>query len=141
METLSFKIGLSGTFFNNVPAYSILVNRVKQASGKVSEKTEVIEFSVALEEDQEHLLEIRLENKVNADTIIENGVIVKDTLLNIDSIVINDIEIGNSKWSLSEFVADDIKRPTLTNCVNLGWNGSYRIRFSSPFYLWLLENM
>ena len=141
METLSFKIGLSGTFFNNVPAYSILVNGIKQTSGKVSAETEIIEFSADIEDDQEHILEIRLENKTSRDTVTENNEIVKDMLLNIDSIAIDDIELGELNWSMSEFVGDDPDRPILKRCVNLGWNGSYRLKFTSPFYLWLLENM
>ena len=141
METLSFKIGLSGTFFNNVPAYSILLDGVKHASGKVSAETKFIDFSVDIEEDQDHLLEIRLENKTSRDTVTENSEIVKDTLLNIDSIAIDDIELDELKWSISEFVGDDPARPILQRCVNLGWNGSYRLKFTSPFYLWLLENM
>ena len=141
METLTFKIGLSGTFFNNVPAYSILLNGIKHASGKVLAETKFIDFSDNIEEDQEHVLEIRLENKTSRDTITENGEIIKDTLLNIDSIAIDDIELGDLKWSMSEFVGDDPARPILQRCVNLGWNGSYRLKFTSPFYLWLLENM
>ena len=141
METLSFKIGLNGTFFNNVPAYSILLDGVKHASGKVSAETKFIDFSVDIEEDQDHLLEIRLENKTSRDTVTENNEIVKDTLLNIDSIAIDDIELGELNWSMSEFVGDDPDRPILKRCVNLGWNGSYRLKFTSPFYLWLLENM
>ena len=141
METLSFKIGLNGTFFNNVPAYSILLDGVKHASGKVASTTEIIEFTAELEDDREHLLEIRLENKTIIDTVIDNDKIVKDTLLNIDSIAIDDIELGELKWSMSEFVADDPRHPTLQRCVNLGWNGSYRLKFTSPFYLWMLENM
>jgi len=141
METLSFKIGLSGTFFNNVPAYSILLDGVNQSAGKVSTDTEIIEFSANIEDNRDHLLEIRLENKTNNDTVIENGKIVKDTLLNIDSITIDDIELGELKWSMSKFVADDTTRPTLQRCVNLGWNGSYQIRFTGPFSLWMLENM
>ena len=62
-------------------------------------------------------------------------------LLNIDSIEIDEIDISELKWSASEFVADDPNRPTLQECVNLGWNGSYQLKFTSPFYLWLLENM
>ena len=141
METLSFKIGLNGTFFSNVPAYSILLDGVKHASGKVASTTEIIEFTAELEDDREHLLEIRLENKTIIDTVIDNDKIVKDTLLNIDSIAIDDIELGELKWSMSEFVGDDPNRPILQRCVNLGWNGSYRLKFTSPFYLWLLENM
>ena len=141
METLSFKIGLNGTFFNNVPAYSILLDGVKHASGKVLAETKFIDFSANIEEDQEHVLEIRLENKTSRDTITENGEIIKDTLLNIDSIAIDDIELDELKWSISEFVGDDPARSILQRCVNLGWNGSYRLKFTSPFYLWLLENM
>ena len=141
METISFKIGLSGTFFNNVPAYSILLDGVKHASGKVSAETEIVEFTADIEEDQDHLLEIRLENKTSRDTVTEGDKIVKDTLLNIDSIVMDDIELGELKWSMSEFVGDDPNRPILQRCVNLGWNGSYRLKFTSPFYIWLLESL
>ena len=140
-EKLNFKIGLSGTFFKNVPAYSILLDGVKHASGKASAETEIVEFTCDLEEDQDHLLEIRLVNKTSKDTVTENDEIVKDTLLNIDSIAIDDIELGDLKWSMSEFVGDNPNRPILQRCVNLGWNGSYRLKFTSPFYLWLLETM
>lgn len=141
LEKLNFKIGISGTFFNNVPSYSILLNGKEYANGKAKETTEFIEFVEDLDEDQEHLLEIRLLNKTKRDTLVENNVIIKDTLLNIDSISIDDIELGELKWKMSEFVGDNPDRPILQRCVNLGWNGSYRLKFSSPFYLWLLENM
>jgi hypothetical protein len=101
----------------------------------------IIEFSADVLEEQEHCLEIRLENKTNSDTIARGDEIVKDMLLNIDSIEIDEIDLGEVKWNKSEFVADDPNRPTLKNCVNLGWNGSYQLKFTSPFYLWLLENM
>ena len=100
-----------------------------------------MEFTCDLEEDQDHLLEIRLVNKTSKDTVTENDEIVKDTLLNIDSIAIDDIELGDLKWSMSEFVGDNPNRPILQRCVNLGWNGSYHLKFTSPFYIWLLENM
>ena len=140
-ETLKFKIGLSGTFFNNVPAYRVLLNGVVKAEGKTTDVTDYVEFTADIVEEQEHLLEIKLTNKTSFDTITENNEIVKDTLLNIDSIEIDDIELGQLKWTHSEFVGDDPARPVLKNCVNLGWNGSYKLKFNSPFYLWLLENM
>jgi hypothetical protein len=30
---------------------------------------------------------------------------------------------------------------TLKNCINLGWNGTWKLPFTSPFYVWLLENI
>ena len=31
--------------------------------------------------------------------------------------------------------------PEYKEAVNIGWNGSYKLPFSTPFYIWLLENM
>lgn len=119
----------------------MLLNETKYAEGQCNESLSYVEFSADLIEDQEYCLKIRLENKTNADTIIQGSEIVKDMLLNIDSIEIDGIELGEIKWNGSEFVADDPSRETLDRCVNLGWNGSYQLKFTSPFYLWLLENM
>ena len=62
-------------------------------------------------------------------------------LLNIESIEIDGIELGFIKWSESIFLPTDCDRPVLKTCVNLGWNGTYRLTLASPFYLWLLEKM
>lgn len=143
-ETLKFRIGLSGTFWDKVPQFSILVNNKVYESGSIDNKaTQYFEFTTELEENQIHELKIRLENKSNEDTVQNETktAIIKDLLLNIDSIEIDDIELDQIKWSASEFVPDDSTRPRLDNCVNLGWNGAYVIQFTSPFYLWLLENM
>jgi len=140
-ETLSFRIGLSGTYWNKKPQYTVLFNGSKQAEGKCDESLSYVEFSVDVVEEQEHILEIRLENKTDSDTVIQDNEIAKDMLLNIDSIEIDEIELGEIKWNLSKFVADNPNRETLDRCVNLGWNGSYQLKFTSPFYLWLLENM
>lgn len=146
VETLKFKIGLGGTYWDNRPAYSILINGVEQVSNIVGGESDTIqyeEFTVDLEEDQQHTLSIRLNNKTDSDTIQNSDCteIVKDMLLNIHSIEIDDIELGQLVWAASEFIADDNARPTLKNCVNLGWNGAYTLSFTTPFYLWLLENM
>ena len=140
-ETLVFKIGLTASYWGKKPQYSVLLNGKKYAEGTCDESLSYVEFTADVVEEQEHILEIRLENKTDADTVTEGNEIVKDMLLNIDSIEIDGVELGEIKWNFSEFVADDPNRPILKRCVNLGWNGSYRLKFTSPFYLWLLENM
>ena len=146
METLTFRIGVSGSYWDKKPAYAICVDGVLQASAIIAGLTgavEYIEFTLPLAEDTEHLLEIKLLNKIDDDVVQskDKTEILKDMLLNIESVEIDDIDLGNLIWSNSEFVAADSSRPTLKNCVNLGWNGSYQLKFDSPFYLWLLENM
>ena len=142
-ETLKFKIGLSGTYWDRKPQYTVLIDDVKVAEGSADSEVFYIEFSHDLEDEKPHSVNIRLENKTNQDVVQseDKSAILKDMLLNIESISIDDVDLGQLKWDKSKFTADDASRPELTGCVNLGWNGTYSLEFSCPFYLWLLENM
>lgn len=145
-ENLKFKIGLSGTYWGKKPQYSILLNKTKHHSDIISEPSDqvfYIEFQAECAEDTDNILEIRLENKEDSDTVQNAGktVILKDMLLNIHSIEIDDITMNHLIWTKSHFLPDDAARPVLDNCVNLGWNGTYTFKFTSPFYLWLLESL
>lgn len=145
LEKLKFVIGLSGTYWDKIPSYSIWIDDTlirKDYVAYDSDVVELIEFNYNCKIDSDHVLKIRLENKHYTDTVLdENNIIVRDMLLNIDSISIDDIELDFLKWSISDYTPDSKEFPKLNNCVNLGWNGSYIIQFKSPFYLWLLENM
>ena len=78
--------------------------------------------------------------------VIENGEVIKDMLLNIDDITIDDISLGNLLWT-AEYKLDKPQQYNnqtidhLDSCVNLGWNGTYILNFTSPFYIWLLEKL
>ena len=149
VETLKFKIGLSGTYWKKRPAFDILVNDdllVRDQISKPTDEVQYVEFTKELVNDADFTLTIKLTNKDNSDVVKEPPegepfTIVQDLLLNIVSIEIDDINIGELMWSKSTFTAEDGQHPVLLNCVNLGWNGSYSITFRSPFYFWLLENM
>ena len=145
-EKLSFVVALSGTFWDRHPQFSIwLDDRQVVASEINSTDQQEFKFERALDEG-EHTLKIRLENKVSQDTVIKNNEVVNDMLLNIEDIIIDDISLGNLLWS-AEYIMDhphEYKGQTVTkldNCVNLGWNGTYVIKFTSPFYIWLLEQL
>ena len=144
LEKVHIKLGLSGTYWDKRPQYRVEYNDTVVCQGTISGDTDQVEY---LEFDCEYaddvVLKVFLTNKTNSDTVEneDKTAIVKDMLLNIDSIKIDEIDISELKWSASEFVADDPNRPTLQKCVNLGWNGSYRLKFTCPFYLWLLEKL
>jgi len=145
LERLHFKIGIGGTYWKKVPVYSILINDKVIQSAKVagaSDEVEIIEFDADIEEGPARL-QIRLENKDWTDTIQneDKTEILKDMLLNIVSVEIDEIDLGNLIFTKSEFVGDDSSRPVLDCCVNLGWNGTWTLPFDSPFYIWLLENI
>lgn len=156
-EALNFKIGLSGTTEKKQPEFRISVNGIKQVHDKLSEKpnsTEYFSFGVEISEGA-NVLEIELLNKSFGDTVIDSqGNILDDMLLNIDSIEIDEIDLGSLKWTLSEYYPIYPERykkeifrtggnlnESVKNCVNLGWNGKWQLTFTSPFYIWLLENI
>ena len=145
-EKLSFVVTLSGTFWDRRPQFSIwLDDHAVMQSEIVSTAQQSMTFDRTIDEG-DHTLNIRLENKTNADTNIRNGEVVKDMLLNIDEITVYDISLGNLLWS-AEYILDKKsiykgqEIDHLDGCVNLGWNGTYVLKFSSPFYLWLLEKL
>jgi hypothetical protein len=145
-EKLSFVVTLSSTYWDRRPQFSIwLDDHVVIQSEIPDSASHPISFERMIDEGP-HTLKIRLENKTTADTIIENGDVVKDMVLNIDDVIIDDISLGNLLWS-AEYILD--KKQTykgqeidyLDGCVNLGWNGTYVLKFTSPFYIWLLEKL
>ena len=145
-EKLHFKIGISGTYWDKRPQYSILINdREVVAKTEISQESDVVdyvEFTAEIAEGQNQL-QIRLENKTDSDTVQNEDctAIIKDLLLNIHSVDIDEITLGNLVHTKSNFVGNDPARPVLTDCVNMGWNGVWTLKFTSPFYIWLLENI
>jgi hypothetical protein len=145
-EKLHIKIGLYGTYWDKKPQYSIAINDtvLVDKADVVTNTDEVfyIEFDCDIT-DGTNILKIRLENKDWTDTIQNDNKteILKDMLLGIKSVEIDEIGLGELVWKTSVFTGDDSSRPVLTKCVDLGWNGTWALEFTSPFYIWLLENI
>ena len=145
-EELKFEVKLSGTYWDKRPQFSVwLDDHVIMQSEIASEAIQTIDFTKTVD-DSDHTLKIRLENKTNQDTTVVNGEVVKDMLLNIEDIVIDDISLGQLIWDTT-YILDEPQEyngktiTQLDNCVNLGWNGTYVLKFSTPFYIWLLEKL
>lgn len=148
MESLDFKVTLSGTYWDKKPKFSIQVNEEVTAEGEITEDSDQpqeVAFSVSDLQDGNHQLIIKLENKTADDHVIKDGKDL-DMLLNIRDIEIDGISVEHLKWE-SKFIPNEPQEyqgKTITElpaCVNLGWNGRYVFEFSTPFYLWLLEKL
>lgn len=95
--------------------------------------------------EQSHVLKIVIKNKTAQHTCIDAaGAIVSDSTLEIKNFIIDEIDI------------DQLVREQATYCHNfngtgaqttehfyntVGCNGTVILEFSTPVYLWLLENM
>jgi hypothetical protein len=144
-EVLEFKLTLSGRYWDKKPAYEVLLNDEVVVSAVVDNTSEEqfdIEFSREVNDDSEYRLIVRFLNKEDTDTVenADKTAILKDMVLNIDGLSIDGIDVDNLLWTNSEYFGTD-GNSIMTECINLGKNGNWVFKFSTPYYIWLLENM
>ena len=118
------------------------------------EKPDIIEFEHECKEEETYNLLIKRSGKGKGQTVVnEKGDILKDQLLHIKRIEIDEIDIGGlvyegeytpiypEPWA-SQQIKDGIDLKTsLRNVTAMGFDGTWKFKFSSPFYMWLLENL
>jgi hypothetical protein len=139
-ESVEIKINLSSNYWENrCPSARVYIDDILLFDNCVDTPIE-INWSGAIF-DGSHKIIVEMYNKKQGDTIVVDNTIVHDVLLNVDSIAIDDIELDQLIWAKSIYYPEDAHAPNiLENCINLGWNGKWVLEFSSPVYLWLLEN-
>ena len=137
-EKTEIVINLSSTYWKLPPKARVYVDNSLIFDAEVTQPVKVSWSNVL--SDGDHLITIELYGKDKYQTILDNnGAIVKDQLLNIDSVSFDDIDIGYLKHSLSEYYPNN--QGVIKQCVNLGVNGRWELKFTTPIYIWLLENM
>jgi hypothetical protein len=146
IEQLHFKVELAGTYWAKHPVYTVLFNGTVVKTEEITSpngESFFVEFDQEVTEGTTYQLQVRLENKADSDTVEneDKTAIIKDMMLHIRSIEIDEINLGDLVWKNGLFTGDDPARPVLDQCVDLGWNGTWVLEFESPFYIWLLENI
>mgnify|MGYP001161375659 FL=1 len=156
-EKLKFKLELYATMWDRPPHCEILINDKRYFDGDIkgtSDKPDVVEFEHDLEEGKEYSLIINRSGKSKGQTVVnEKGDILKDQLLNIKSIEIDEIDIGGlvfegtytpqypEPWATQQRSAGKVLPENFKNVTQMGHNGTWSFKFESPFYMWLLENL
>tara|TARA_A100001015_G_scaffold162865_1_gene181002 strand:- start:3776 stop:4258 length:483 start_codon:yes stop_codon:yes gene_type:complete len=156
-ENLKFKLELHATMWDKPPYAEIMINDHLCFKGDITgseEKPNVIEFEHELTEGEQHHLTIKRSGKGKYQTIINaKGDILKDQLLNIKSIEIDEIDIGGlvyegvytpqypEPWATQQKDAGIDLKESFKNVTRMGHNGTWTFKFVSPFYMWLLENL
>jgi hypothetical protein len=96
-------------------------------------------------EDVEHTVKIVLKNKTAAHTKVdESGEIVKDSMIAISDVKLDDIEIDQMFFERSCYTHShnsDAEPMQHQFYGNMGCNGTIEFKFSTPVYIWLLENL
>ena len=156
-EKLKFKLELYATMWDRPPHAEILIDDKNHFKGDITgteDKPDLIEFEAEFEEDKEYALIIKRSGKSNNQTVInEKGDILKDQLLHIKSIEIDEINIGAlvyegvytpqypEPWATQQRESRNDLKDSFKNVTQMGFNGEWKFKFTSPFYMWLLENL
>ena len=98
IESLKFKIELYSTYWNKPPIVEVKVGDKSYFKNEITsteKEPTLIEFTHDCESDKSHNLSLIRTNKNVKETIVENNKIIKDQLLNIKYIEIDEINIGS----------------------------------------------
>ena len=156
-EKLKFKLELYATMWDKAPHAEVLIGDKSYFSADITgteEKPDLIEFEHELEEGKSYELIIKRTGKGRNQTVInEKGDILKDQLLHIKGIEIDEIDIGAlvyegvytpeypEPWATQQRESGNDLKDSFKNVTKMGFNGTWSFKFSSPFYMWLLENL
>jgi hypothetical protein len=150
LETINIKVDLSIVTHDAVgehPFVNISLNGYPQF-GEICEKDTVVEFDVEIEDDTENFLTIEYMNKdANQDVVLgADGIPVLDKRIEINSISFDDIELDFFQLTDSDTFRYEPIDPagagaTGFDATKLAWNGKTTLRFTTPMYIWLLENL
>lgn len=156
-EKLKFKLELYATMWDQSPVAEILVNDKSHFKGDITgteNKPDVVEFEHELEEGKDYSLIIKRSGKGKKQTVVnENGDLLKDQLLHIKDIEIDKIDIGAlvydgvytpeypEPWATQQREAGKELLESFKMVTSMGHHGEWRLKFTSPFYMWLLENL
>jgi len=97
------------------------------------------------DEDGEHKIEFVLSGKLPEHTKVdESGNIIQDAMLTIKNVKLDSIDIDQLVTEQAVYTHDFNGGGKTTEDKfygNLGCNGTAKLVFTSPVYLWMLENM
>jgi len=156
-EKLKFKLELYATMWDLPPHAEILINDKSQFKGDIKgteDKPNVIEFEHEFTEGEKCEMIIKRSGKGKNQTVVnDNGDLLKDQLLNIKDIEIDEINIGAlvyegvytpnypEPWATQQRESGNELKESFAQVTQMGHNGEWRFTFASPFYMWLLENL
>ena len=156
-EKLKFKLELYATMWDRPPHAEIMINDKSHFTGDISsteDKPTVVEFEHEFTEGEKCELIIKRSGKDKGQTVVnDNGDILKDQLLHIKSIEIDEIDLGAlvyegvytpeypEPWATQQREAGKELPESFKNVTAMGHNGEWSFKFESPFYMWLLENL
>ena len=98
-----------------------------------------------IEDEADHELRFVMKNKITDHTKIdEHGKIIQDSRITIQNLCFDEIALGQVFVNHAEYTHDfNGTKDSVTEKFygEMGCNGTVSLKFTTPMYIWLLENM
>ena len=144
METVKFNCVVSSTDFAVPLGLEIWLDQHKFFDQDHIDQPCQVEHEIS-DDDGDHELRFVLKNKQSDHTKVDaDGNIVSDARVTVRDIEFDDINCQYLTTTLSQYQHDfnGTGEPTTESFYGeLGCNGTASLKFTTPIYLWLLENM
>jgi hypothetical protein len=139
--TLSFHVAATGTDLRLV----VRLDDTVIYDGYPVNEPVLISHEFADNDDQNHVLVFEMRGKMPGHTqMSDTGDILNDRVIKISDVTFDDIELGHMFIEQSRYYHNnnDSTEPVVEQFYGtMGCNGRVEMRFTTPIYLWLLENM
>jgi hypothetical protein len=144
MDKSYITFNVQPTSKTNFLGLEVLLDNSTVYNNELLNNSELIQIELP-EDENAHSLKIVLKNKKPEHTVIDYlGAIVQDSNVIISDIKIDDIALGHNVLQSAVYThdcngTDQLKEYKFYG--EMGCNGTVELKFSTPVYLWLLENM
>jgi len=106
---------------------------------------QAVSLDINDDDEAEHVLIFELSGKTYAHTKIDDtGAITQDVTVSIEDVSFDEIKLGHLVCEKTVYEHDFNGTAPLVQekfYGTMGCNGTVRMKFTTPIYLWLLENM
>jgi hypothetical protein len=96
-------------------------------------------------DDQSHVVKFVMKNKTDANTQVDDaGAIIADARLRVIDMSFDEVALGNMLTEHAVYTHDMNGHGSLAQHKfygEMGCNGTVSLEFTTPMYMWLLENM
>jgi hypothetical protein len=142
--TASISCDISSTDFSAELGLEIWLNN--QQIWNCEHVCEAMQFRHEIPDgDEDHVLEFRLKNKLPEHTKIDStGQIQADACVTVTNLQFDAIPLGQVFFDLATYQHDFNGTAPSTQekfYGHMGCNGTVTLKFSTPIYMWMLENL
>ena len=144
MDTILFSCRVSTSDTSAELGLEAWINNIKFFDSKYIDQSQIISVDLSDDEGNHELRFVMTGKTADHTKIDEQGNIVKDATLQLSDITIDGIDINQLFQEQTVYTHDfNGTQPEIQDKFYgaAGCNGTISFRFTTPIYLWLLENM